>query len=83
MTSDKICKLMGKGEGGVTSNYWHVFYKTNTFGTAVQVKFTVGMNISLGYESYVPCISAGWRKEVEMARREKTEERNKDVETQG
>lgn len=45
--------------------------------------FTVDMKISVGYESYVPCISAGWRKEVEKARQGKTEERNKDVETQG
>jgi hypothetical protein len=81
--SEKNMHVDGKGGGGVTSNYWHVFYKTNTFGTAVQVKFTVDMKISLGYESYAPCILAGWRKEVEKARQGKTEERNKDVETQG
>jgi hypothetical protein len=71
------------GKRGVTSNYWHVFCTTNTFGTAVQVMFTVDMKISLGYESYVTCFSAGWRKEVETARQGKAEERNKDVETQG
>ena len=73
---------MGKG-WGVTSNYWHVFYKTNTFGTAIQVMFAVDINTSLGYESYVPCISAGWRNAVETARQRETEEHNKDAETKG
>jgi hypothetical protein len=45
--------------------------------------FAVDINTSLGYESYVPCISAGWRNAVETARQRETEEHNKDAETKG